>query len=55
MRFDVEIGPSTHGIWTRYTDRLAAALLDANRMVTRTVPERCTGFFSSGVTYISRF
>ena len=32
---------------TSHTDRFAAGLLDASRMVTRAVPERCTGAVSS--------
>src|SRR5262249_46019606 len=55
IRLAGEIGPSVHGIWTRYTERFAAALLEASFSVTRENPDRCTGLVSSGVTYKRRF
>ena len=43
------LGASFHGNATSQTDRLAAALLAARRIVIRGVPEMCTGSVSSGV------
>ena len=46
--------PFDQGRETIQTERFAAGLLLARRMVIRAVPERCTGSFNVGVVYIRR-